>query len=352
MAHAIWLTEGLSSQRDLLRNIRLFAQTLQVDLTVFASHRQPRYEILSEADFSLTEPADDNDRLVFILSVTEKYGIQTIHAGRDTPWFETHRNTITASGTRLTTGVVSLSDYAVADDKVRFAAAMESHGLPVVPSVHITSAVQLRDALTHSPFPGLPLCVKPVQGIYGTGFWQFDDNTSPMAMFRNPERRITTPEQYLSAYESTGKCPPQVLMPYLPGPEYSVDILAARGEVLAAVARRKEGSLQYLEHEGAAFELACACARLMNADGLVNVQTRHDHHGKPLLLEINMRPSGGIGYTALSGVNLPGLFALHSLGLLSADEVRKYDRTAFRAAVVRPLTDAVSYPSSLNNAIH
>ena len=57
MAHAIWLTEGLSSQRDLIRNIRLFAQTLQVDLTIFASHRQPRHEILSEADFSLTEPA-------------------------------------------------------------------------------------------------------------------------------------------------------------------------------------------------------------------------------------------------------------------------------------------------------
>ena len=65
-----------------------------------------------------------------------------------------------------------------------------------------------------------------------------------------------------------------------------------------------------------------------------------------------MRPSGGIGYTALSGVNLPGLFALHSIGLLSADEVREYDHTAFRPAIVRPLTEAVSYPSSLNNAIH
>ncbi|HCR4017399.1 ATP-grasp domain-containing protein [Morganella morganii] len=352
MAHAIWLTEGLSSQRDLIRNIRLFAQTLQVDLTIFASHRQPRHEILSEADFSLTEPADENERLAFILSVTEKYGIPVIHAGRNIPWFETHRNTITASGTRLITGVASLSDYTVADDKVRFAAEMASHGLPVVPSVQITSAAQLRDALSHSPFPGLPLCIKPVQGIYGAGFWQFDDNAQPMAMFTNPERRITTPQQYLSALESADKCPAQVLMPYLPGPEYSVDILADNGEVLAAVARRKDGSLQYLEHSGAAFELACACARVMKADGLVNVQTRHDHHGQPLLLEINMRPSGGIGYTALSGVNLPGLFALYSTGLLSADEVREYDRTAFCPAIVRPLTEAVSYPSSLNNAIH
>lgn len=74
--------------------------------------------------------------------------------------------------------------------------------------------------------------------------------------------------------------------------------------------------------------------------------------GQPLLLEINMRPSGGIGYTALSGVNLPGLCALYQPGLFSADEVRKDDRSAFCPAVVRSLTEAVSYPSSLNNAIH
>lgn len=165
MAHAIWLTEGLSSQRDLIRNIRLFAQTLQVDLTIYASHRQPRHEILSEADFSLTEPADENERLAFILSVTEKYGIQVIHAGGISRGLKRTETLSRLPAHKLITGVASLSDYAVADDKVRFAAEMASHGLPVVPSVQITSAAQLRDALAHSPFPGLPLCIKPVQNV-------------------------------------------------------------------------------------------------------------------------------------------------------------------------------------------
>ena len=43
----------------------------------------------------------------------------------------------------------------------------------------------------------------------------------------------------------------------------------------------------------------------MKADGLVNVQTRNDVNGNPVLLETNMRPSG-VGYTLHSGVNLPG----------------------------------------------
>ncbi|PKD78415.1 ATP-grasp domain-containing protein, partial [Escherichia coli] len=108
-------------------------------------------------------------------------------------------------------------------------------------------------------------------------------------------------------------------MPYLPGPEFSVDILADKGEILAAVGRRKEGAIQYLVNEGSAWELACDCARVMKADGLVNVQTRNDVNGNPVLLETNMRPSGGVGYTLHSGVNLPGLFAAFKLGLMSED---------------------------------
>ncbi|MFT2603461.1 ATP-grasp domain-containing protein, partial [Escherichia coli] len=93
--------------------------------------------------------------------------------------------------------------------------------------------------------------------------------------------------QFLAAHARMDCFTPQVLMPYLPGPEYSVDMVVSQGTVLAAIGRRKEGVLQYLENEGEAIELAINCARLMNADGMVNVQTRHNAEGKPLLLEIN-----------------------------------------------------------------
>ena len=140
-------------------------------------------------------------------------------------------------------------------------------------------------------------------------------------------------------------------MPYLPGPEYSVDMVVSQGTVLAAIGRRKVGVLQYLENEGEAIELAIDCARLMNADGMVNVQTRHNAEGKPLLLEINMRPSGGIGYTRHSGVNLPGLYAFHTLGLMDDEQVRQSAKTDFSPAVVRSVTDVIPYPASLTNRI-
>ncbi len=52
-----------------------------------------------------------------------------------------------------------------------------------------------------------------------------------------------------------------------------------------------------------------------------------------------MRPSGGIGYTRQhSGVNLPGLYAFHTLGLMDDDQVRQSAKTDFSPAVVRSVT--------------
>lgn len=349
MTNTIWLMEGLSSQRDLIQGIRAFASLKQTDVTVIASHRNDRHEILSQADIALIEPQEAVDRLAFILATVKKLGVKAIHTGRHAAWFEAHRAAITASGVTLTSGSLYPAMFALADDKVAYAHVMEKAGLPVVPSLRVESVDALRALIARSPFSSKALCVKPVKGIYGMGFWQFDESVSPMAQFINPDSRKVNAHVYLHALEQAGEFEPLVLMPYLPGPEYSVDMLVEDGAVLAAVGRRKEGSLQYLENHGEAFELAKACAHLMKADGLVNVQTRNSASGKPLLLEINMRPSGGIGYTRLSGVNLPGLFAFRQLGLMSQQAVLDEAERAFAPAVVRPLTEAVNYPIALAN---
>lgn len=352
MIHKIWLMEGLSSQRDIIQGMKSFAGKMRTDLTVYASHRNDRHEILSVADFSLTEPKDAELRLPFILSTVSEQGINAIHTGRSCLWFENHRVNIEASGVSLTTGASGAQWLEMADDKVTFAEVMEENRLPAVPSLRINSIEELQHHLSHSPFEGQQLCVKPVTGIYGMGFWRFDDNASSMDIFNHPENRVVHPQQYLAALTSAEKFTPLVLMPYLPGPEYSVDILADKGEVLAAVARRKEGPLQYLENSGEAFELACACAKAMKADGLVNVQTRNNFSGNPVLLETNMRPSGGIGYTQHSGVNLPGLFAFYKLGLMSKNDVIEMAINDFVPATVRSVTDVIAYPAHLTNRLN
>jgi len=351
MKKKIWFMEGLSSQRDIILAVKSFAEKNKTDIQVISSHRNERNEILSVSDLSLIEPKNEDDRLSFIHSVTMNHGINAIHTGRNCKWFESQRDAIQSPSVSLTTGATGTEWFELADEKVTFSEFMAKKGLPVVPSVRVTSLDELRNLLSHSPFPSDCLCIKPVTGIYGMGFWRFDDNVSPVAFLNNPDSRVIRPSQYLSAHAEMETFTPQVLMPYLSGPEYSVDMVVSQGTVLAAIGRRKEGVLQYLENEGEAIELAIDCARLLNADGLVNVQTRHNAEGKPVLLEINMRPSGGIGYTQHSGVNLPGLYAFHTLGLMDEDQIRQSAKTDFSPAVVRSVTDVIRYPALLTNRI-
>ncbi|WP_127957590.1 ATP-grasp domain-containing protein [Serratia microhaemolytica] len=352
MNKKIWLMEGFSSQRNIIQGIKLFAKENKFDITVFASHSSERNEILSVADYSLTEPKEAEERLSFIKKIVRSHGIHHIHTGRHSHWFEENRIAIESSGVTLTTGATGAEWLTLADEKVTFAQFMEQNGLPVVPSWRVNTLAELKTYLTSPPFFDSPVCVKPVTGIYGMGFWRFDNNASPMAVFNSPENRLVNPQQYIAAASVTESFKPLVLMPYLPGPEFSVDILADKGKILAAVGRRKEGAIQYLVNEGPAFELACACAQTMNSDGLVNVQTRNDVHGNPVLLETNMRPSGGIGYTLHGGVNLPGLFAAYKLGLMSVGSVIQSANTSFSPVAVRAMTEVIVYPETVSNILN
>ena len=352
MERKIWIMEGLSSQRDIIFGINGFTiNNNEHPITTYTSHSQPRHEILSTAHFSLSEPTDINSRMPFISSIVKEYGIAAIQVGKACRWDEQHRRQIEALGVTLTTGARQVSTFDIADDKVNFAKAMQACGLPVVPSIRVNDANTLEYLLKASPFPGSRLCVKPVTGIYGAGFWLFDEHALSTGIINHPEQRRIRPEQYIEAVKTSETFTPLVLMPWLPGPEYSVDMLLSHGKVLTAIGRRKEGALQYLENKGAAIELACACAESLHADGLVNVQTRHNTEGKPLLLEINLRPSGGIGYTRHSGVNLPGLFAAQRLGLLTADDIVRRVAHQFTPATIRVMTESCQYPQQLNNAL-
>ncbi|HDU8490703.1 ATP-grasp domain-containing protein [Aeromonas hydrophila] len=354
MLKSIWFMEGLSSQRDIVLAVTDMRKQFGHAFKVIASHRGNRPEITSVADVSLTEPKLDSERFEFIKNVVAEFNVAAIHTGRNCHWFEERRQGIESLGVSLTTGSIDLDMISLADDKVRYAHFMEQYKLPVVPSLQINDVSDLERQISSKLFEGELSCIKPVVGIYGIGFWILDPAVSSMAAFNNPDNRRVHPHTYVAAMrsETSKKLPePMVMMPYLVGPERSVDMLVEQGKVIAAVSRRKEGPLQYIEQSGEAFELAKACAELMRADGLVNVQTRNNSEGKPLLLEINMRPSGGICYSRSCGINLPGIFALRKLGLIDQEIAITMGKDGFNPTVVRSVSSVIALPEPQGSEI-
>lgn len=146
-------------------------------------------------------------------------------------------------------------------------------------------------------------CVKPATSVYGLGFYRLTPHKRERSTY---ERTV---DQWLEDFAVNDTFEKQLVMEYLPGHEYSVDIAARHGTVLACVIRRKPltpGPQTIVEQQDIQKYVEVLVARFQ-LNGLVNIQFREDHRGQPLLLEINPRASGGIAMSCQGGINLPAI---------------------------------------------
>lgn len=104
---------------------------------------------------------------------------------------------------------------------------------------------------------------------------------------------------------------PRQIVAYLPGSEYSVDVLSDRGTPLGGVVRLRSASVGGLATEAETVDepdvlnAAYTVAQELKLSYVSNIQFRRDTDGAPKLLEINPRLPGTIALTVASGLNLP-----------------------------------------------
>ncbi|WP_309491629.1 ATP-grasp domain-containing protein [Microbacterium sp. Se5.02b] len=105
-----------------------------------------------------------------------------------------------------------------------------------------------------------------------------------------------------------------IVQDFLPGEEYSVDVIAdAAGNVIAAVPRTRARVDSGVAIAGRTVrdeeleETAAVIARAIGLVGVANVQLRRDRAGRAVLLEVNPRFPGALPLTIAAGVDIPSL---------------------------------------------
>ena len=348
---AAWLAEGQSSQRDMLASLQTLKAQSDTPFNIIASHRHNRPEIFEFADSIYREPsasAADSDeqamlkpleplmpRWQFVLEQAKNNNVKVLLTGRNGIDYEAHRQAFEAAGIRLLTGATSVAALEVIDDKFAFMQQCHQHDIPVAEAWRFDNVAELEALLaTHGH---QPLCVKPVTGIFAQGFWRLGkvkeadkeagknvgkEASEPYDSFEHlyftEEKKINT-TQFINAYANSvmvrERPIPMLLMPYLSGQEYSIDVVCEYGEVLAAITRYKTGKIQHIGYEQSVMDVVIPLIKAFGCDGIVSVQTKADDDGQHRVLEINSRPSGGIDYTTHSGVDLTQVGFGYWLGL-------------------------------------
>jgi carbamoyl-phosphate synthase large subunit len=108
--------------------------------------------------------------------------------------------------------------------------------------------------------------------------------------------------------------PDLLIQEYLPGEEYTVDVLSdLAGTPLLAVPRARLETKDGISSKGRVFRdpemerLSLDIARYLHLKGPTCVQFKRDQTGQLKFLEINPRIGGGSMFTTLAGVNIPML---------------------------------------------
>jgi carbamoyl-phosphate synthase large subunit len=146
--------------------------------------------------------------------------------------------------------------------------------------------------------------------------------------------------------------PGLLVQEYLPGEEYSIDVLAdAAGRVIASVPRlraRVDSGVSVggrTVHDPELESFGRAVAEATGISYVANVQCKRDAAGRPALLEVNPRMPGTLGLTIASGVDMPRL-ALDSLRGLPVPAALGFREVA----VVRFLDERVLDPAEIDRA--
>lgn len=207
--------------------------------------------------------------------------------------------------------------------------ALANQGLPVPQFQSVQTVAELWNAIEALGYPQQPVCFKPTQADGSRGFHVLNAFANHLTDFFL--EKSNSPNISLAALSDLLRnhpiIPELLVMEYLPGTEYSVDLLVNRGHVLVSIPRRREQMVGGITTEGTVVDerdvtlYTTHIAEHLNLHGNVGVQVRRNQHGQVRLLEVNPRLQGTVVHCTGAGVNLP----VQAVKLALGEDIRQGD---------------------------
>ncbi len=211
----------------------------------------------------------------------------------------------------------------IANNKGRLYQYLEEHDFKTAPQYRrVSTKDQFVEAVHALGYPDQPVCFKPPVSSGMRGFRILDDTIDRFDRFLSdkPDNAVTTLDEVLPILTSAETFPDLAVMEYLPGKEYSVDVLAMGEEVGPVIPRTRERTRAgitfegVVEHNDELLEAATGICQGLGLEYNINLQFRYNSEGNPRLIEINPRIAGTIVMCVGAGANLPYLAVKYALG--------------------------------------
>ncbi|MBZ4202272.1 MAG: ATP-grasp domain-containing protein [Methylovulum sp.] len=304
----LWFNKTFSTISSVIYQLR---QALPVnELTIVATHIHSSAVVFLAADECYLEPESlaGEQYLHWCVQFCLDQHITAFWPGKEAALISEHHALFQAIGVKLF--LVADSDtLKLLHDKAEFYRRLPAHIAKIMEVYAVNDSEQFNKACELLYTKHAVLCVKPAVSVFGLGFRILDtQETSVTHIVKGTEYRLPLQELQLGLV-NTPTFATLLVMEYLPGPEWSVDCVGQSGRLLCAVQRKKSpqpGYGQQIDNNDEINTMVSQLTAHYRLNGLFNIQFKASAEG-PRCLEINPRPSGGVGMACLAGVNLPYL---------------------------------------------
>ncbi len=304
----VWYNKSFSFVYAVINLIK--QQDISHEFYLLASHTQAHARALLVADEAYIEPSGltGTAYIEWCLAFCQQHRVDVFVVGKGAQVIAQNEPQFLAIGTRLML-VADANTLALMDDKAAFSVHLPTDIARLPDTITVTTALEFHQAYQELRTRHPCLAVKPAVSVFGLGFRRVDEQANCLKHILKGDEYIVGLDELQQAMNQQEEFSPLLVMEFLDGDEWSVDCVADKGQLWAAIQRRKAMSekgvpSQYIDNNA---DIAAMCHRLtqhLTLSGQFNIQFREGKNGIKLL-EINARPSGGMAMACLSGVNLP-----------------------------------------------
>lgn len=210
----------------------------------------------------------------------------------------------------------------IANNKLRLFEFMRENNIPVSNFAVISSLADFDKAIREVGYPEKPVCVKLTESSGARGVRVIDDSKSRYHIFAHekPDSFYISYEDMKKTLEDADEFPELMVMEYLSGDEYDVDLIADNGRVLYMAGRRNPVMVMSITQESVlekneeAYRIAEQIVEKLGLDGVIGIDYKFAEDGSCRLLEINPRIDATVSIFAAGGLNLPYLCIKKMLG--------------------------------------
>ncbi|MER8004590.1 ATP-grasp domain-containing protein [Streptomyces sp. NPDC094149] len=308
----VWLNRTYAENVFFMDQLRRNPSDRAVE--IHATHGDADSPVLAAADTADLEPEGLSSAayVEYALAQCQRRGIDVFVPRLEQSAIVAHRADFEAVGTALLAPPPEA--VAVFEDKVIAYEAVQAIGVPVPPWWRVRGVDELVAAVEELEAAGHKACFKPASGAGGVGFRVITRTPFSMSHLTGFPSPYVPLDLAVSALKDSDEQVDWLVMPRLEQPEVSVDCLTGPdNRVRLAIGRTKNGRRRGFTLNEQWLEPARRIAEGFGLHYLSNIQFRM-FGDRPVLMDVNTRPAGGLHQLSLCGVNAPWAAVQLALG--------------------------------------